>query len=217
MWPQDGVERLRRLHDMKLEIGNKHHYAEWIAQQVKDFKEQWEKDHPMEQKMKEQQATAPITYEQWYKLFGLVASTEQIFNAARQGMIPADNTIAIPRVEDWPEWAKSAKFIYSEYPVGGFVKKELDVIYAIPRPTPPKPQWTPKVGDTVFAGEPETTIGIIANPCPSFLLDETDVVYNVLCQDGHQGVWRAKFIKPFNKRYIGQPWDQIPNTPEDGE
>ena len=66
-----------------------------------------------------------------------------VWNAARQGMIPAANAVEMPDEEYWPDWAKC---IVCEFSSEDGVTHGCDPALIIPRS---KPVWKPCEGDKV--------------------------------------------------------------------
>ena len=151
----------------------KQQYTEWVAQQVKDFKEQWETDYPVEKQMNEQQATVPLTFEQWW------------------GTLDRDDFLDTGSLAEkaWQQSAITANF----------------------RPNPPKTQWKPKIGNIVFGKHINGNVSVLR-------INIINEHLTILSSTDCNGKLVSGFaFKPFNKSYVGRPWSEIPNTPEDGE
>ena len=79
-------------------------------------------------------------------------SVRGVVHGARLHMIPEDEAGIIPKLEDWPEWAKSYK-VYGRFEDGNRYSVELDKeIASIPRPIP---EWVPKDFEPVICAKPE--------------------------------------------------------------
>jgi len=140
-----------------------------------------------------------MTFEEWESLWPRVTTVEHIrgyfrsmLTAARIGYIPADRAIEVP--DEWPHGVTEVRLYW--YP-----QKEPNHEHfkSIPRPVP---AWVPKVNDVVFAGHPETTVGIVECVDGSMRV-------SVKCIDGHIGLWAVENVKPFDPSKIGLPWSEI--------
>jgi hypothetical protein len=150
-----------------------------------------------------------MTFEEWSLVImhdpdiDMFQSTAlDLFNMARQGMIPEDEATRIPPVEEWPPEATHIELVYVDETRKEFGKQFIDSFAFIPRPTP---QWTPNVGDAVFWNGGQEVANMVVRVNRS-----TKDGISVLSTSG--GRWSAKLsnLKPFDPAYIGKPWDEIP-------
>ena len=133
---------------------------------------------------------------------------QYLFEKARQGTIPASSdlgeAVRIPPVSEWPEWASD---MVCEFRSDFGRTQHVLRFHTQSRPVP---QWVPKVGEAVFlfhgehssvgVGEIHTDFG------PDF------VIKNGAMQ---RPIVHLSDLKPFNPKYIGKPWDQIPSGVEE--
>jgi hypothetical protein len=118
----------------------------------------------------------------------------ELWEAARQGMIPADRAMEIPEVGEWPDEAKgiSIRFCDFDEEYWNDLVAAQRILY-IPRPTP---AWTPKSGEAVYAGSSCNVV------IPTRI--ENGIVYT----DGW-GSYNTSSCKPFSESAIGKPWGEI--------
>lgn len=148
-----------------------------------------------------------LTYEEWQSDLGLGGMPLRgAFEKARQGMISSENAVVIPPVSEWPKYADCvALFWYNEH-VG--IDEGETAIKLIPRP---KPVWTPKVGEAVFALDALEPNGVwVAKVLRVISGNEVFIV----CNDGDESHWGISRLKPFHPDHIGKPWDEIPGGVE---
>lgn len=145
-----------------------------------------------------------LTFEEWDSLATNLATDdgpfwEALFNAARQGMIPADRAIEVPDVGEWPRHATAIRVTYDWDCVDEAIG--APVIAVIPRPVP---AWTPKVGDAVFANDTEDSGYILT-------LKIHDIDDEGRCEMvDHFGTWwHRTHLKLFDQAKIGLPWEEI--------
>lgn len=137
----------------------------------------------------------PMSKDEWLLTFGkYLINAEVAFDAARQGMIPADRAIEL----DWEGIGKDADTANIIYQTWGRI---VDNSTFIPRPTP---AWTPKVGDAVFVDDTEDSGYILA-------LKIHDIDKEGRCEMvDHFGTWwHRTHLKPFDSAKIGLSFDQI--------
>lgn len=134
-------------------------------------------------------------------------------NAARVGMVPEDECVRLPKVEDWPEWAVGVRLVFEQGLAWTTPSKDgvnavsttdqkIRAVSGMGYVKRPTPAWTPKVGDAVF-------------------WDDTSTVYTVslVGDDGYadlsDGMDRAPIarLKPARSLdQLGKPWEEIPNA-----
>lgn len=151
----------------------------------------------------------PMTFEEWNNQDGYNegfpyggdtdAVWEAVWNEARIGMVPEDECVRLPKVEEWPKWAKELRVHYSNAKDNGDHRGQL--IIAIPRPTP---AWTPQVGERVFADDTEYSGHIL-------VLRVHDIDEEERCEMvNHWGTWwHRTHLKPFDPAKIGLKWEEI--------
>lgn len=125
-----------------------------------------------------------------------------IFDKARQGMIPADRAIEVP--EAWPSWSKGAVLFFTDETIETcreWPENEGYVGYV----SKPIPQWSPKIGEAVFyrKNDGETGVGTAHK---HFDLPERWYVTQL---DGTAYVVWEKDMKPFRPEAIGLSWGEI--------
>jgi len=146
----------------------------------------------------------PLTFEEWQDDVKDL-SQEGAFSLARHGMIPEDEAIRIPPVWKWPQGAKGfwAKFTFESLESIKLLQDQLGfgIGTYIPRPIP---QWTPKVGETVFA-----YTGYVIWVAVVVRIDDEKIY--ALCSIGTETEWSLDELKPFDHKYIGRnEWEAIP-------
>jgi len=119
----------------------------------------------------------------------------ETWNCARQGMIHEDEAIRIPSVDEWSE--NCTRLVLIERNGFNYIKDVAEV----KRPTP---QWTPKVGETVFA-----YTGYVIWVAVVVRIDDEKIY--ALCSIGTETEWSLDELKPFDPKYIGRnEWEAIP-------
>ena len=150
-----------------------------------------------------------LSFEEWWgtkipdRQSTAYAYAESAWNAARQGLIPADRAIEVPPVEQWPKWAKRISVLFdgAEQPLAD--KLGLAGIIAIfPRPTS---QWSPQIGEAVFIVRGDD---IDVSVCRFSHIDEHGI-WRVVTVKGQEQGFTASLVKPFDQSKIGLPWSQI--------
>lgn len=153
----------------------------------------------------------PREFEEWKNIPCTVDTRDEhmeiLWNIAREGMIPADQAIKVPPVEEWPEWATEIKFSYMGS--NGLSRK---FISTIPRPVPAVPKWTPKVGDRVFAMTSFDFLGIVGIEIIIPALSGGPDTFFVRLSTGDESSispYGIGYLKPFDASKIGLPWSEI--------
>jgi hypothetical protein len=100
----------------------------------------------------DEKGTASLT-DNWSEL-SITKKWKHIWNAARQGMIPAASAIQIPLESEWPGKAKAIVIAFSELDYLEIERECPMLIKAIPRS---KPQWKPEIGKPVFAWDSDAS------------------------------------------------------------
>lgn len=156
-------------------------------------------------------------------------SIQDLLEAARLGYVPRSETIQIPDVKDWPQWATgiSARFLATKpkyYSGVGFCydrstafsgkydgdgSDQWSEIQFIPRPDVPIPKWTPSIGDPVFFRHPLDEYTIHVGIYQGKDEREYPIIHNLnnlplFVNDGE--------IKPFRTEHIGKRWKEIPSV-----
>lgn len=145
-----------------------------------------------------------LTFEEWYEKEGQAYVEEVVrksWNAAREGMIPADRAIEVPDVGEWPAGSKGISIRFADYDEEYFddLVAGWNIKY-IPRPVP---AWVPKVGDPVFAVFGEST------EC-RFSVARYEGNGRVTWPNGRLSeVGEVDRCKPFDASKIGKPWSEI--------
>lgn len=147
-----------------------------------------------------------MTFEEWDKAttgdkWFSQGYLKGIFDLARKGMIPEDEAVRIPPVEEWGQ-AKGIVVIFSHLNdhTNWNSKNRTEVIKYIPRPVP---AWTPKVGEAVFAVIDEH------REC-RFSIARYEGDNRVTWPNGRlSAVGEVDKIKPFSPEKIGLKWEEI--------
>lgn len=143
-----------------------------------------------------------LTFEEWYEKEGQAYVEEVVrkpWNAAREGMIPADNAVMIPSVT----WREDFAFLSVELVAknNNYERVYSGHIADIPRPIP---SWVPKVGEAVFAVFGEST------EC-RFSVARYEGNGRVTWPNGRLSeIGEVDRCKPFDASKIGKAWDEIP-------
>jgi len=132
---------------------------------------------------------------------GLLAfEHEATWNAAREGMIPADQAVKVPPVEEWPSRAIGIAWFYTYLPVHDLKGVDATGAFFFPRPTP---TWMPKVGEPVF---------FKIQPRGTLITALVDRVVGNTVEIKHDGIRLGGLIsdvKPLDVSKIGLPWEKI--------
>lgn len=90
-----------------------------------------------------------MTFEEWWDSPETDAEVREgfsrddaivLWNAARQGMIPAHKAVVIPEVWEWPEDATHVELVYINERRAGY-DRYIQTIDMFPRPRPAAPEW----------------------------------------------------------------------------
>ena len=77
-----------------------------------------------------------LTFEEWdnyvFPMNGV--TNKDLFNIARQGMIPAENAITLPPESMWPKWARSIRIEYSKSDCADSESYIKDIFRTKPQP-----------------------------------------------------------------------------------
>lgn len=148
-----------------------------------------------------------LTFEEWAKKHCIQdeLNIKEVFEDARQGMIPAENAVAIPPVSEWPEDADYVALFWYNGHVG--IDEGETAIKLIPRP---KPVWTPKAGEAVFTNGDDGE-GVLYAVVTEVVTGEG---VRVTFPDGDYGLYDFDRVKPGNMKYFGKPWSEIPGGVE---
>ncbi len=135
------------------------------------------------------------------KTIGVEDAFAHGFAAGRVGMIPEDETVRIPPVSEWPNWAVGIEMTFTQQDsLGSQSSVQCKKLLYIPRPTP---AWVPQDWEPVIFAKPEddTTLhGVYFKGEIHF----GDIYYTA------SGMRYAKF----DASKIGKPWDEIPGGVE---
>lgn len=146
-----------------------------------------------------------ITFEEWWEKTvgtGVWTTLERMaahdaFHASRVGMVPEDECVRLPKMEEYPEWATSVVLVWS--------RQEEPWTTEIGRVSRPTPAWTPKVGDAVFFSVTVSlSVGDVV--CVGIVSDVNSKGY---CAVNNDKTTHYKKVKPFDATKIGKPWDEI--------
>lgn len=133
------------------------------------------------------------------------------WNAARVGMVPEDECVRFPKVEEWPSnKAGRAKGVSVHYTWREKVEEEFihsvegvcELIAYIQRPTP---AWTPNLHDRVFFCNGSA-------PAVVCLVTKVDGPMFGIVGPGVDKLAGINWLKPFAPDNIGKPWEEIPNA-----
>ena len=136
-----------------------------------------------------------VEWEQHVKEGFIRPSFEEVVKQTREGFVHADSVITVPGVDEWPSDVDGISIQF--YKKVGFNSIYTKTIKDIPRPAP---AYTPKVGDAVF----------YSNGCNVTLIVD-GFSENGLYKSKDFGFIPCDQVKPFNAKYIGEPWDMIPS------
>ena len=152
-----------------------------------------------------------MTFEEWwrskeYMRYPLMPEelAEKAWSDARQGMVPEDECIRLPKLEEWKDKSKGIAIMFADYNEEFFHdndKARWGIQY-IPRPIP---AWVPRVGDAVFAVGANCAHG----PKVAKVLKQNGKWFNVQFTDRDTGEYDIGHLKPFDASKIGKPWSEI--------
>jgi hypothetical protein len=119
-------------------------------------------------------------------------------------LLLSDPLVVDLRKVEWPSYAKSVKFYYSE---ADFYADAEDAIITIPRP---KPAWVPQVGEAVFALDVDCKTIFVARVL-SVDSNFASIVYHGMRRDIHRVSFAGHeiFCKPFTPENIGKRWGEL--------
>jgi len=140
-----------------------------------------------------------LSFEEWEKYTNTTETSgsqywKDIFDKARQGVIPADRAIEVPPVSEWPEQAKGIVLSYTSGVEDDWSPSRLTVGY-FSRPTP---QWSPKEGEPcLFEDEGRAVAGFIFNG-------------QLFARGLMVADWKkTRKTSPFRPEVIGLSWGEI--------
>lgn len=150
----------------------------------------------------------PVTFEEWWNGFSecdlnwtVKRKVEFAWDAAREHMVPEDECVQLPKLEEWPEDHDIVGIVVG-YDCNGQSVHEQDegkdyykLIKYIPRPTP---GWTPKVGDPVF----------YRNTSAIYMIDGIDGEWATM-KGRPDSIFNKSALKPASIDKIGKPWEEI--------
>lgn len=170
-----------------------------------------------------------LTFEKWYGDFVKKRATggysriqtheevvQDIWTAARQGMIPENEAIRIPDEKDWPNEAKYLEihFVKESNPALGGLLPHVGYPIGTCLVHKPKPKWKPTVGEDVFVRYADLSVGvgkvekIVSYPTIG------DLIY--VNSFGNISSWAysstSYSLKPFSPEYLCSKWEEIPSN-----
>lgn len=108
----------------------------------------------------------------------------------------SDQSIDVPKFDQWPLWANSFQCYFSEntdpraHGQLGFSGIQINR---------PAQAYSPNVGDIVFVKVNHDSVGIV-------IQDNGNATFTVRRTNGVEDLWAVDLIKPFNPSNIGKAW-----------